>query len=80
MPANGGGPARQDDEGSLKGIFGQVLVAKNPLADAQHHARVAVDENRKSLFFTLGDKSIEEFTIGTVAGIVGGVHSPQELE
>jgi len=41
---------------------------------------VAPDDDGKGQFITLGDKPVEKFAIGTIAGIVGGLHFSQVLK
>jgi hypothetical protein len=64
------GPARQDQEGRLKGILGVVWVAEDRAADAEHHRTVSLQQSLERQFAGLtvcGHEPLEELLVGDVA-------------
>ncbi len=55
--------ADQDEEGCLKDVLGQVLVAQDTPRDAQHHRPVAAHQHLKGGLIPLADEPCQQAAV-----------------
>jgi hypothetical protein len=64
------GPAGEDEERGLKGVLGVVRIAKDLLADAQHHWSVPFHQRREGRLISTvprRQETLDELAVGQVA-------------
>jgi hypothetical protein len=63
LPANGGGPASQNQEGGLKGVLGVFRVPQGTGTDTQHQRPVSMHESGKRRLILAAGEALQELPI-----------------
>jgi hypothetical protein len=76
-PVEGCRFARQHDKGGLEAVLGQVQVAEDTLADAQHHRTVPLDEDGERVRVRTGGEPAEQVAVAAPIDFEGRALSAQ---